>query len=284
MSRVSKRSFSSLWLCCALAQFPIAVPALAQNSATPTADAGPCSLEKAEPATVARVEDSFDLVLDDGRRVALAGLDFPPKGALRDAALTRLIAWLDGADVFVEVFAEAPDRWGKRPAQIVTAAGSEPSAPLLSVGAALLAEGLARYRPDAAAAPCALLYLAAERKPREARQGVWAIAPEIDVSFARPEALAALAQSSGLAVVTGRIASVGETGSAYYLNFGLKRAGDFAVMVFKKNLAIFEAHGVVPRTLMGRRVRVRGLIDHNNGPRMEILAPAALELLDAGAR
>jgi len=256
----------------------------AQVAPQAVADAGPCSLEKAEPATVARIEDDFDLVLTDGRRIALTGLDFPPNGPLRDAALTRIIAWLDGADVFVEAFAGAPDRWGKLPAQIVAPAGAAPEAPLISVGAALLREGLARYRPDSAAAPCAPAYLAAERAPREARTGIWAQEPEIDASAAEPAALDALAQRRGLAVVTGRIASVGESKTAYYLNFGQKRATDFSVMVFKKNLAIFEAHGVVPRTLMGRRVRVRGLIDNHYGPRMEISTPAELEMLDAVSR
>ena len=67
-----------------------------------------------EPATVASVSPDFGLLLSDGRRASLAGLEFPrAAGAARDAALTRLIAWLEDVQVFVEPLATAPVSLGE---------------------------------------------------------------------------------------------------------------------------------------------------------------------------
>ncbi len=260
-----------------------ASPGLAQTLA-PAAEDGPCSLAQAAPASVALIDDDFDLLLDDGRRLALAGLEFPQgegeAARLRAAAFARLSNWLAGADVFLAPLASTPDRWGHTPAQAIAAAYAAPDAPLVSVGAALIAEGLARFRPDSAAAPCAKTYLDAERPVRERKLGVWAIEPEIGLSGASVKELAALGQKKGMVVLAGTVLSVGETQGAVYLNFGPRRGVDFAVVILKRNLAIFAKIGVVPRALSGRRVRVRGLIETNSGPQMEISTPAEIELLD----
>ena len=252
--------------------------AFAQTPVAP--ESGPCSLAKAEPATVASVSPDFGLLLSDGRRASLAGLEFPVSaGAARDAALTRLIAWLEGAQVFIEPLATAPDRWGNLPAQVIAASSERPAAPLVSVGVDLIGEGLARYRPDRAAAPCAEAYLQAEALPRARKIGVWAEDPEIDASTAPEESLAALANRKGMAVLAGRVASIGETMGAIYLNFGKNRARDASAVISRKNVPIFLAQGWILRSLVGRRIRIRGLIETNNGPRIEISSPAEIELL-----
>ncbi len=252
--------------------------ALGQTPAAP--EIGPCSLAKAEPATVAGVSPDFDLILADGRRASLAGLEFPRSpGGARDAALTRLIVWLDGAEVFIELLAAAPNRWGSLPAQVVAASSEKPTAPLVSVGVALIGEGLARYRPDRAAAPCAKAYLQAEALPRARKTGLWAEDPEIDASTASQATLAALAEKKGMAVLVGRVVSIGETTGAIYLNFGKNRGRDAAAVISRKNVPIVLAQGWILRSLLGRRIRVRGLIETNNGPRIEISSPAEIELL-----
>jgi hypothetical protein len=257
----------------------VSAAALAQGP-SPAPEIGPCSLAAAEPATIAKISDDFDLHFSDGRRATLAGLEFPQaRGAQRDAALTRLIAWLDGAQVFVETLAAAPDRWGRLPVQVIAASSDELGAPLVSVGAAMVGEGLARFRPDRAAAPCAKRYLDAENLPRAQKMGVWAEDPEIDASRASQATLEALAQKKGMTVLCGRVASIGETTNAFYLNFGKNRGRDASVVISRKNLAIFLARGWIPGSLLGRRIRVRGLIETNNGPRIEISSPAEIELL-----
>jgi endonuclease YncB( thermonuclease family) len=254
-----------------------AAPAQALPSAP---ESGPCSLAAAEPATIVRVSDDFELHFADGRRATLAGVVFPQaQGEQRDAALTRLIAWLEGAPVFVGTLAAAPDRWGRLAVQVIAAASDKLEAPLVSVGAMMIGEGLARYRPDRAAEPCAKGYLAAETVPRAQKSGVWAQDPEIDASGASEATLQALAQKRGMVALSGRIASIGETTSAIYLNFGKNRGRDASVVISRKNLPIFLARGWIPRSLLGRRIRVRGLIETSNGPRIEISSPAEIELL-----
>jgi len=63
------------------------------------------------------------------------------------------------------------------------------------------------------------------------------------------------------------------------LNFGKNRGRDACVVISAKNLPIFLARGWNPRSLLGRRIRVRGLIETHNGPRIEISSPAEIELL-----
>lgn len=254
----------------------------------PAAESGPCSLAQAAPATVALVDDDLDLLLDDGRRLSLAGLEFP-QGAgeavtLRAKAFARLSAWLPQAQVFIEPLTTAPDRWGQVPAQASAPASAEPDAALVSVGAALLAEGLARFRPEPAASACATPYLAAEALARRRKLGIWSVEPVVELAAATPAQLAELAHKKGMVVVAGVVRSVGETKTAFYLNFGVRRGEDFAAVIFKKNVVIFESVGVFPHALAGRRISIRGLIDWNTGPRMEISTAAQLELEDRETR
>ena len=82
-----------------------------------------------------------------------------------------------------------------------------------------------------------------------------------------------------MAVLAGRVASIGETTGAIYLNFGKNRARDASAVISRKNVPIFLAQGWILRSLVGRQIRIRGLIETNNGPRIEISSPAEIELL-----
>ncbi|HMK88058.1 MAG TPA: nuclease [Methylocystis sp.] len=260
--------------------------ALRGEELSPALETGPCSLARAAPAAAAVVDDDVDLLLDDGKRVALAGLEFPQgdgdAAALRARATERLSAWLPAVALFVEPLAASPDRWGHVPAFAIAAASSERESALVSVGATLLAEGLARFRPDPAAAGCAAVFLAAEAPARRAKRGVWAIDPVVDLS--NPSGLAELAHRKGMVVVSGIVHSVGETKTAYYLNFGERRSEDFAVVISKRNNATISGNSAFPRALAGRRIGVRGLIDWNSGPRIEISVAGQIDLGEADAR
>lgn len=273
--RIQLRAFAKKVVFLALA-LPLASPA---SALPPASETGACSLENAVPATVAAVDEDFDLLLDDGRRAALTGLEFPPQGDnLRADARKRLSDWLAGRDVFLGPQGPAPDRWGRSPARVF-APGEERDGPLVSVGAALLEEGLARFRPDSPAADCARPFLGAEAPAREAKRGLWA-----RQDFAPIDAGAIPPQRKGMMVVEGVIHSVGETPRAIYLNFGEKRKSDFSVVISRRNLAMFSGSGIDPLTLGGRRARVRGLIETGFGPRIEIASPAEIELIDAAAQ
>jgi hypothetical protein len=267
-----------------LAAFLAAAPARGEDAPP---ESGPCSLAGVSPATVALADDDFDLLLDDGRRVVLAGLEFPApdenNAAQRAASLARLSSLVAGEQIFLGELSTAPDRWGRRPAYVVVSDRARADAPLISVAAVMLKEGHARFRPDPAAADCAKFYLTAEVPARERRLGVWRTDPVIDFSSDGGSSTNGIAAKKGLVVITGTVQSVGESRRAAYLNLGRRGVSKFAVMISRRNFAIFEAGGVAPLALKGRRLRARGLIETHNGPLMEIASPAELELLDGEA-
>ncbi|MGJ0509257.1 MAG: thermonuclease family protein [Methylocystis sp.] len=254
---------------------------------SPAPETGACSLENAVPATVAAVDEAFELLLDDGRRAAIAGLEFPAPAAAgavdrRAAAHGRLSGWLVGRDVFIRAFAAGPDRWGRVPAAVFAAQRDEAAAPIVSVAAALLEEGAARFRPDPPASPCAAAYRAAEATAREPGRGLWADRDARPVP-AGEGAGPSLLQRKGMVILEGKINSVGESRGAIYLNFGEKRAETASIMVLRRNLAMLQASGIDPAGLVGRRVRVRGLIETGFGPRIEVSTPAEIEVIEGPA-
>jgi endonuclease YncB( thermonuclease family) len=230
---------------------------------------------------VANVDPSLDIALADGRVVTLAGLDPPrytserPRFALD--ARDKLAHWLEGREVAVRALTDTPNRFGRIPARLFAAppgaTGTE-----IGIAEAILDAGLARYRPDAAAHPCRDLLLAAEAEARNERVGLWgdpyyAVLPGADrAAFASPR--------SGMVVVEGRPASLGETATRFYLNFGPGRGVDFAITLPKRGASALEKAGIRAADLVGRHLRVRGLLDRTFGPQMEMSDPDGLELLD----
>jgi hypothetical protein len=59
--------------------------------------------------------------------------------------------------------------------------------------------------------------------------------------------------------------SVRESGSTIYVNFGQRWSEDFTVTIQKRNERNFAAAGLDPKSLQGRRVRVRGWVEERGG-------------------
>lgn len=297
----------------ACAAIAFAAAAKAQDARSTPVEKG-CFAESGVPETLTLVDANLELLLDDGRRLALAGLEFPT-GAMRRAALARLEDWLTGRQIFSK--ASALDRWSRSLALLYAQKEEGAEAPFESIGATLLGEGLARFRPDAAASLCAELFRAAEQRARAAKAGLWAAPENAPILLGDPAVRAfggaslssigacpprggspqdggSLQDSAGakdsaapgcvsfprkgMVIVEGKLSSAREWRGRIYLNFGAART-DFAAMISTRNLAMFEQAGMAPRALSGRHVRVRGLIETHFGPRMELSSPSQLELL-----
>jgi hypothetical protein len=263
------RRFVRLFLALLL---PVCAPAPAIMALTQAPETGDCALEGAVPATVAAVDEHFELLLDDGRRGALSGVELQGSDALG-----RISGWLAGRDVFVADLGLGQDRWGRVPMRVYAGASDDPQAPIVSVAGALLEEGRARFRPDPPAAPCARIYLEAEAAARAAGRGLWASEKPF---AAGAEATAPLMRRKGMAIVEGTIRHLGETRSAIYLNFGENPAKSVSAMISRRNLTILQTLGIERHELRGRRVRVRGLIETDFGPRIDVFAPAQIEILE----
>ena len=248
------------------------------------ARAAPCGDPASHGLRVEAVNERLEIILEDGRSLRLAGVERPrptPANPDRPAqARDPLRAWLlrPGLRVDLELLAAVPDRWNRLPARLFAPGGDGSSQ---SVAEALVEAGLARVEIDPLARPCLRPLLALEAKARREGLGLWrdpafAVAPAAD--------RAGLAARAGeVLLVEGLVSGVGATASRTYMNFGPIRTVDFAATVGRNNLAAFEKSGVILAQLSGKVVRVRGLLETQFGPQIELADPEAIELA-TGAR
>jgi DNA/RNA endonuclease YhcR with UshA esterase domain len=91
---------------------------------------------------------------------------------------------------------------------------------------------------------------------------------------------AVLAERGRFTIVEGRVVSVRDSGGTIYVNFGRRWSEDFTVTIAKRNARTFTAAGLEPKTLEGRRVRIRGWIEQRGGPWIEATRPEQIELVE----
>jgi endonuclease YncB( thermonuclease family) len=242
--------------------------------------AAECRLDPTSAGPVARVTDGRTLVLADGRTVRLATIEVPVQHAhapqseanaarATDAALARLIA---GNDIALAPLGS--DRYGRVMARAYLARNGT----WRSIEAELVAAGQAFVSPYAGNQNCAGDLIAAERQARAGRLGLWG-----DPYYAAREADnpdAVLAALGRFAIVEGKVVSVRESNGTIYVNFGRRWSEDFTVTISKRNERSFAESGLVPKSLAGRRVRVRGVIEERGGPWIEAVAPGQIEIAD----
>lgn len=260
-----------LGLCARLA-FVAAMP---HGAAATDACAGP----SVEQASVTAVVDGATLELAGGRIVRLAGLlaPSPPLGRnaedwpLARAARTALETMALGRVVSVATTPVGIDRYGRAVAFVGVMDGPA------SLSEAMVAVGLARAMPAGEAPSCLAALFSREREARENRLGLWA-EPYYAIRAARDPALAEREDAYDL--VEGRVLSVGERGPTAYLDFGRDWRTDFTAVVSGPAGEALAARGIPVSSLEGRRVRLRGWIEQNNGPSLRITDPGQLELLD----
>ena len=245
--------------------------------------AADCRVEPAAAAPVVQVSDGRTLVLADGRTVRLATIEVPampppsvsatePQAGAARASSAALAGLVTGNTVALA--AAGTDRHGRVLARAyVTRNGT-----WHPVEIDLVAAGQAFVSPYADNQNCASDLIAAERRARVGKVGLWGD-PDYSAREADnpAEVLAALGR---FAIVEGRVVSVRESGGTIYVNFGRRWSEDFTVTISKRNERSFAEHGVVPTALAGRRVRIRGVIEKRGGPWIEVVAPGQIEIAD----
>jgi endonuclease YncB( thermonuclease family) len=226
----------------------------------------PCHLTLIGTAAVASVRDGRTLLLGDGRELRLAGIE------VTDDSRAALQAQVAGHSLRLEGLGAELDRYGRVVAYAFVGDAKE------SVQQAMLEQGHARVAMHVGGKACADTLLSAENKARTARRGLWA-----DPNFAplSAENLAGLQAARGrFALVEGKVLSVRESGATIYVNFGRRWTRDFSVTILRRLQREFAAAGIEPKTLAGRRVRVRGWIEQRGGPIIAAEAPEQIELLN----
>jgi endonuclease YncB( thermonuclease family) len=239
-----------------------------------------CGGEIIARGAAGRFIDGRTFALDDGSEVRLAAIEVPPlsqeSGAAPGGAAARdgLAALLAGAEIVLKQAEQKTDRYGRVLAYAYTARDGVER----SVQADLLAAGLARVAARVGNRACAAELLGREGAGRRAKLGLWSSSYYESLNAENPADV--LAEQGRFALVEGKVVSVRESGATIYVNFGRRWTTDFTVTILKRNERNFTAAGVEPKKLAGRRVRVRGWIEHRGGPWIEAARPEQIELTD----
>ena len=165
------------------------------------------------------------------------------------------------------------DRYGRLVAQVFRS-----GAPERWIQAELVAAGNARVAAEIGDRACAAELLRRERAARSAGLGLWSDPSQAALAADDPAAVAAA--RGRFAIVEGKVLSVRESGGTIYVNFGRRWSEDFTVTIAKRNERTFTAAGLEPKSLAGRRIRVRGWIEERGGPWIEATRPEQIEVID----
>jgi hypothetical protein len=223
----------------------------------------PCRFIAIGSATVRSATDA-GLLLDDGRTVRLASIE-----------LAKTAEVPTGTAVALKRLAAVPetDRYGRLNAHVFIAEnGAE-----RWFQADLVARGLAKVSSRVGDPGCARDLLAREQIARAAKLGLWG--EPVYVMGKAEEPAEVLKNRGGFTLVEGKVVSVRESGGTIYVNFGRRWSEDFTVTIARRNERVFSAAGLEPKSLSGRRVRVRGWIEERGGPWVEAARPEQIEVL-----
>ena len=224
-----------------------------------------CRFTAIGAATVRAVTEA-GIVLEDGRTVPLAGIELAPN------TVSALSA---GITLGLKRLGAVPetDRYSRLNAHVfINENGAE-----RWFQAELIARGLARVSSRVGDVACARLLLAEEQKARSAKLGLWG--EPVYVMGKAEDPTEVLTNRGRFALVEGKVVSVRESGGTIYVNFGRRWSEDFTVTIAKRNERAFSAAGLAPKSLSGRRVRIRGWIEERGGPWVEAARPEQIEVV-----
>ncbi|MDH3451074.1 MAG: thermonuclease family protein [Gammaproteobacteria bacterium] len=223
-----------------------------------------------ERARVRHVLDGDTVLLSDGRKVRLIGINTPelssaqsPAEAFAVAARSALQQLLadSGFQVGVRYGSERFDRYSRVLAHLFTRDGR-------NVQALLLQRGLAAptvFPPNLWQHQC---YWQTAQQARDARRGIWSLQRYQGIS---PRAVRA--RGGGFYAVRGRIESVRRTRRSVWLNMGY----DFALRIAKDDLLQFRK--LAPESLRYKTVRALGWVSLSGQSSMRVRHPSQLEIL-----
>lgn len=228
-----------------------------------------CDLDLQGEGRVKAVINARTLRLDDGRTIRLAGIEAPDGD--QNAAMATLRALAQGRDITLHGTDDSPDRYGRQRA-FVLVYGKE-----TSLQAELLAEGQARAAGTVADPACAMELLQAENAARTTKRGLWSGSGALKNAERSADILAEVGR---FAVVEGKVSSVRQAGTIWYVNFSRRRIEGFAATISRRMMPTIEAQGLSLTSLAGRRVRLRGWVTRRGGPRIEVVHPGQIEVID----
>ncbi len=245
-------------------------------SAQAGADGLPAALTDGGMAIVVEVVDGDTVKLDDGRAVRLVGIQAPelPRAGTdskkwpgADEAKQVLADLILGQPVRLAYGGRKEDRYGRRLAHLYTQDG-------LWLQGELLERGLARVYSFADNRALIAQMLAAERRARDRRQGIWQ-----HPVYAVLDQQTAAQHIGEYALVEGMVVDNAVVRGRGFLNFGADYRTDFTISIAPRDLKRFPAADRSLDRYRGRLVRVRGWIEWRNGPMINVTHPEQIEVL-----
>lgn len=215
-------------------------------------------------------KNARELQLKSGETIMLGGIYTPE--AFNQRASIRLAELLEGQPLRYRSMLEKPDRYGRLPAEVAAGAGNEKW-----LQGTLVEEGLALVMPAGIQGICSDALREREKQARLRKAGLWSLPGA--ASIAAGDKTALMAAAGQFRLIEGKILSVGKRDYATFLNFGRFGQHDFAVIVLKKNRDVIEAAHKLDG-LKGKRVRVRGVLTPGALPRLTLVSPSDLEILE----
>lgn len=130
---------------------------------------------------------------------------------------------------------------------------------------------------SAEAGLCGESLRAVEAAARGDRLGIWAD-PDFAV-LSGDDRRDLSARAGTLALVEGRVGSIGHTAPRIYLNFGGGRGG-LSLTIARRNQPLFERAGLTEKNLLHKALRARGVLEIGAGPQIELFHPNQIEFME----
>jgi micrococcal nuclease len=233
-------------------------------------------LTRGSSAKVVEVIDGDTVLLDDGKEVRLVGIQAPKlplnrpnfkEWPLAREAKDELEKLVLNQRVTLSYGGASTDRHGRTLAHLHTDDGTWAQGEMLN-------RGLARVYTFADNRAAAGDLLSLEAGARDAKRGIWAL------NYYRvQDANDKIGPPDTYQLVEGTVVEVADVRGRFFLNFGSDFKTDFTAGISPRDAQNFESAGIDPRSLKGKRVRLRGWIDERNGPAMDLTHPEQVEML-----
>jgi|SRR5579871_858385 len=239
---------------------------------SPSADARPvcAGVVEVEHASVARIEYNGALILDDGRAALLEGIRLPRGTADRapvsfaNAALAELEKLTLGRALSLMAVPPKEDRYDRIRAQAFD--GDD------WLQLELLRRGLARVSISPDRTECAAELFSAETNAREAHAGIWS-SPAYAVRSGGDLA----ADTGTFQLLQGKVLSANVRDGRAWLQFNW--GAGTAALIDSDDLKTYHAMGVDPRGYEGKTILIRGIVQNQRGPLIEIANPMQVEVI-----
>lgn len=242
-----------------------------------------CEREPGPTRAVARVIDGETIALDDGREVRLAALLAPrasdvaalagtwPFELQARAVLTSLLA---GETATLEYAGRRTDRYGRLLAHVFVEKAGE----RIWVEERLILQGLARAHGSLDNPSCLDALLAAEARARALRIGIWGSAA---YRVRRPGRRSGLVRDRATyQLVEGKVHRAVEARGMITIYVGERPGDDLVVRVPRSRRALALSDDEQARDLVGKLVRVRGWLEGERSPLIEIVHAGQLERIE----